>query len=93
MNGNDIIKALEYRLKIGGGTRIDKEVFDLFNRKDAEIERLNTAYEVVKQEYDDMFTANRNLMAEVERLKSDLEFYQKATHNLYKELTEREMKP
>ena len=45
-----------------------KDVLNLINRQKAEIERLKTAYETLKQEYDSMFSANRNLMAEVERL-------------------------
>ena len=44
------------------------DIIDLINRQQAENERLKTAYETLKQEYDSMFSANRNLMAEVERL-------------------------
>lgn len=40
MTDNEIKKALEYRLKVGGGTRIDKEVLDLINRLQAEKEEL-----------------------------------------------------
>ena len=51
---------------------IAEDALDLINRQKGEIERLKTAYETLKQEYDSMFSANRNLMAEVERLKKTI---------------------
>ena len=48
-----------------------KDALDLINRQKAEIETKQSAYELCKQEYDSMFNANRNLLAEVERLKAE----------------------
>lgn len=53
-----------------------RNALDLINRQKAEIERLKTAFEVVKQECEDMFTANRNLMAEIEQWKEEANKYQ-----------------
>ena len=63
----------------GSNTNVNKLVvenaLDLIKRQKAEIERLKTAYETLKQEYDSMFSANRNLMAEIDRLKEIVEGY------------------
>ena len=63
-----------------------KNALDLIKRKDAEIEKKQSAYELCKQEYDSMFNANRNLLAEVERLKEEIE---KAKSEAYREFAER----
>lgn len=47
--------------------------------KDFEIDRLHTSIEVTKQEYDSMFRANKNLLAEVDRLNAQIK-------RLYKEI-------
>ena len=49
------------------------ELLKVIDQQQAEIERLKTAYETLKQEYYSMFSANRNLMAEVERLNKEVD--------------------
>lgn len=80
MTDNEIIKALECcafgvcRDCPFKDTACEKELDEyalaLINRQKAEIEKLNISFEVIEREYDDMFAVNRNLMAEVERLKN-----------------------
>lgn len=78
----NIYDASEYAYKNGYEAGVKKSLneinclkADIENLKqqaleDAEeIEMLNTSYEIVKQEYDSMFTANRNLTVEIEVLK------------------------
>lgn len=47
-------------------------ILDLINHYKTENKKLEDALDIVKQEYDVMFTANRNLMAEVERWRNAL---------------------
>ncbi len=93
LTDNEIIKALEYRLKVDGGTRIDKEALDLINRKKEEIERL-------EQNLEEAHIDIREHMAEIERLERECFTYKirwaKATAKLektkaeaYKEFAER----
>lgn len=52
----------------------------------AEIEKKQSAYELCKQEYDSMFNANRNLLAENERLKDHVvDLNKKVKHEAYRE--------
>ena len=53
LTDNEIVKALEYRLKVDGGTRIDKDALDLIHRLQAENERLKKGWKA-----DVILTAN-----------------------------------
>jgi len=63
------------------------EISNIINRQKVENERLKIAYETLKQEYDSMFSANRNLMAEVEILTGERDYLAKKEHdNLYEQI-------
>lgn len=70
----EIIARLEQevaRLKAVADAELDTihDLGDDYARELEGVERLKMTLEIVEQEYSDMFTINRNLMAEVERLK------------------------
>lgn len=71
MTDNEIINRQKAEIDIL--IRKKEALQDKVAEQQAEIEKLNTSFDVVKQEYADMFSANRNLMAEIERLKPKCE--------------------
>lgn len=93
MTDNEIIKALGC-CKSGGCedgcpfyadrekcVKLDDIVLDLINRQKTEIDILIRKKESLRDEI-----AEKD--AEIERLKSDIDWYKKAVHNLSSELTE-----
>lgn len=81
LSDDEIKKALEYRLKVGGGTRIDKEVLDLINRQEFRIHQQEKIIMEIQDANLIDFKAtvgnyraeNENLKAEVERLEAEID--------------------
>lgn len=86
MTDNEIINRQKAEIDIL--IRKKEALQDKVAEQQAEIEKLNTSFDVVKQEYADMFSANRNLMAEIERLNRALVIQEKQ-HELKMRLSKR----